>query len=113
MADITDYRFEICPLTEEDGSGYLITFPDFPGCMSDGETPQEAIANGMDALKVFIATRKEFGDPIPEPKDNTFSGRFMTRVPKNLHARLAIRAKHEGVSMNSLVATILAEGISR
>ena len=41
-----EYRFTIRPLSTEEGSGYLIEFPDLPGCMSDGETIGEAIANG-------------------------------------------------------------------
>lgn len=49
------YPFEACahvvePLTEEDGRGYLITFPDLPGCMSDGETETEAVLNARDAF---------------------------------------------------------------
>ncbi|HAT49559.1 MAG: type II toxin-antitoxin system HicB family antitoxin [Nitrospirae bacterium] len=109
MPALTDYPFEIHPLSGEDGGGYLITFPDFPGCMSDGETTQEAIENGMDALKTFLAVKNRHRDFIPKPGEKIYSGRFVTRVPKTLHARLAIRAKNEGVSMNALVATFLAE----
>jgi integrase len=36
------------PLIADEGGGWLITFPDLPGCMSDGETPEEAIENGRD-----------------------------------------------------------------
>ena len=43
IPNFEDYSFEIRPLSEEDGGGFLITFPDLPGCMSDGETPEEAI----------------------------------------------------------------------
>lgn len=55
MKDISQYPFEIRPLGEEDGGGYLISFPDFLECISDGETPEEAIQNGMDALEETIA----------------------------------------------------------
>lgn len=61
-----DYPFTLRPLSEEEGGGYLIEYPDIPGCMSDGETPEEAIKNGHDALKASILTLKEFGDPVPE-----------------------------------------------
>src|SRR6185503_13010981 len=47
-------RLEYCvliePLPLEDGGGFLATVPDLPGCMSDGETPLEAIANVQDAI---------------------------------------------------------------
>jgi len=59
---LEDYPFTIRPLTNEDGGGYLIEFPDVPGCISDGEAPEEAIANGRDALKSALLTMKEFGD---------------------------------------------------
>ena len=44
------YPFEIKPLTEEEGGGYLISFPDFNESISDDETPEEAIKNGFDVL---------------------------------------------------------------
>jgi antitoxin HicB len=106
----TDYPFEVRPLAREDGGGYLITFPDLPGCMSDGETPEAAIQNGLDAAKSWLETAKEFNDLIPEPGES-YSGKFITRVPKSLHARLIARAKQEGVSMNALVTTYLAQAL--
>jgi antitoxin HicB len=60
------YPFTIQPLSAEDGGGYLIEFPDVPGCISDGETPEQAILNGRDALKSCLQTMREFGDAIPE-----------------------------------------------
>jgi antitoxin HicB len=51
----TDYRSTIHRLTAEEGGGYLIEFPDLPGCMSDGETIEEALANGAEAKRDWIA----------------------------------------------------------
>ena len=48
-------------------SGYLIEFPDLPGCMSDGETLEDAIENGKDALQCWIEAAAEDGQEIPEP----------------------------------------------
>ena len=94
--------------------GYLIEFPDVPGCMSDGESPEEAIANGRAALKCALLTLKEFGAPVPAP--GTFaaaSGQWRQRVPKSLHSRLVQRAKQEDVSLNTLVTAMIAEGLGR
>ena len=107
-----DYPFEIRPLAEEEGGGWLITFPDLPGCMSDGETPEEAMANGRDALAAWIRAMKEAGREIPKPGDSP-SGKFIARVPRSIHARLAARARQEGVSMNALVSSFLAESLGR
>ena len=61
------YPYIIKPLLEEDGGGYLIEFPDLPGCISDGETPEEAILMGKDAMEAWLNTAKESGVPIPNP----------------------------------------------
>jgi antitoxin HicB len=114
MRDLSQYPFEIRALAEEDGGGYLISFLDFSECISDGETPEEAILNGRDALEETIAALESLNLPVPEPgSGGSYSGKFVQRVPRSLHARLAMRAKQEGVSMNALVTTLLAEGLTR
>jgi len=105
-------RFEIRPLSEEEGGGYLVEFPDFPGCVADGETPEAAVQEGRDALASYLLTLKELGRPVPEVGE-VYGGQWRQRVPKSLHAALARRAEREGVSLNMLVTTMLAEGIGR
>jgi antitoxin HicB len=113
-----EYRHEIAPLAKEDGGGFLISFPDLPGCMSDGETIEEAIANGRDAFTAWISAISDQGKPIPKPTAKPpemmeVSGKFVARLPKSLHARLVVRAKQEGVSLNTLVLTFIAEGLGQ
>lgn len=62
------YQPNISILPEEEGGGYLIEFPDLPGCISDGDTIDEAIANGRDAILCWIETARQHGDEIPSPK---------------------------------------------
>ena len=114
MRDLSQYPFEIRPLSDEDGGGFLISFTDFSECISDGETVEEAIHNGMDALQETIAALESLNLPVPEPgSGGSYSGKFIQRVPKSIHARLVMRAKQEGVSMNSLDTSILAESLGR
>jgi len=114
MKHLDDYPFEIRHLDEDEGGGYLITFPDFNSCISDGETVEEAIANGKEALAGMIEALKAWNQPIPKPNSGgVASGKFVTRVPKSLHAALTVRAKNEGVSLNALVLSFIAEGIGR
>ena len=111
--DLEAYPFQIRRLSKEDGGGFLIEYPDVPGCMSDGETAEEAIKNGRDALRSALRTMREFGDPIPRPGAfGASSGQWRQRVPKSLHARLVARAAQEGVSLNTLVTALLAEGLT-
>ncbi len=108
------YPFAIRPLAADEGGGYLIEFPDIPGCISDGETPEEAIVNGRDALKACLLTLKEFRRPVPLPSVFTHaSGQWRQRVPKSLHVRLVERAKQEHVSLNTLVTAMIAEGLGK
>lgn len=114
------YAHIISPLADDDGGGYLVTFPDLPGCVSDGETETEAVDNGRDAFIAVISALADMGREIPAPSfspdDATApgaSGKFVARVPKSIHAKLAIRAKAEGVSLNTLVLTFIAEGLGR
>ncbi|MDO9224623.1 MAG: toxin-antitoxin system HicB family antitoxin [Pseudomonadota bacterium] len=114
MSKLTDYPFEIRPLTAAEGGGFLISFPDFSECISDGETVEEAIANGRDALMATITALTEKGFPVPAPNSGgVASGKFVARVPKTIHAQLATRAKSEGVSLNTLVLAFIAEGLGR
>jgi antitoxin HicB len=64
---IDEYPFTIRVLSSDEGGGYLVEYPDVPGCMSDGETREEAIQNGKDALRCVLLTMIEVGDPIPRP----------------------------------------------
>lgn len=112
MSKLTDYPFEVRPLSSEEGGGYLISFPDFAECISDGESVDEAIENGRDALKATIAALKSRKLPVAAPNSGgVASGKFVARVPKTVHAQLATRARAEGVSLNALVLTFIAQGL--
>jgi antitoxin HicB len=109
-----EYPFITSVLPKEEGGGYLIEFPDLQGCISDGDTIEEAIENGRDAITCWIETAKAHGDLIPAPgSSGALSGRWVQRVPKSLHARLSQHAEREGVSLNALVTSILSEGLGR
>lgn len=111
---IPDYPFTIRHLASDEGGGYLIEYPDLPGCMSDGETPEEAIKNGQDAAACWILAAQESGRTIPKPGQlETQSGKWVQRVPKSIHLRLVEKAKAEGVSLNTLVISILAESMGK
>ena len=107
-----EYPCELRPLSREEGGGYSITFPDLPGCRSDGATPEEAIENGRDALASWLEVAREFGDQIPKPF-TAVSGRFVQRVPRSLHAQLIAQAEAEGVSLNTLVVSLVSQALGR
>jgi antitoxin HicB len=110
--DVTAYPITLRRLSAEEGGGYLAEFPDVPGAIGDGQTPEAAIASGREALAAALETLAEFGDPVPNPDNaSAASGQWRQRVPKSLHARLVQRARLEGVSLNTLVTALIAEGL--
>jgi antitoxin HicB len=107
-----DYPFSVRRLAADEGGGYFIEFPDLPGCISDGETVEEAVSNGMEAKREWLTAAQEQGRAVSAP-GGQLSGKWVQRVPKSLHARLVERAEREGVSLNTLVISLIAEGLGK
>ena len=103
------YQFTVRPLSKEEGGGYLVEYPDIPGCMSDGETIAEAIANGREALRDCVAVFQESGRKVPKP--GIEAAQWRQRLPRTLYSKLTLQAKNEGVSINSFVTAVIAEAI--
>ena len=95
------YHIVIRHINDESGSYYFATVQEFDGCMSHGDTYLEACKNIRIAMELWIEAKIEGGFPIPKPiEENQYSGKFVLRLPKTLHARLAMEAQKEGVSLN-------------
>ena len=69
-AHLLRYPVLVSPLPEEDGGGFAATVPDLPGCMSDGETPQEAVSNVVDAIAAWIEAAEALGREVPQPSSH-------------------------------------------
>ncbi len=63
----SDYLVIVQHLTAADGGGFAAYVPDLPGCISDGETPEEAQANVLGAIAEWIATAELAGMAVPLP----------------------------------------------
>lgn len=102
------YRLEIVPDTEE--GGFVASYPELPGCVTCGETEEQAAANASDAKKAWLEAALEDGIHIAEPdSENSFSGQFKVRIPKSLHKQLAEQSKREGISMNQYCLYLLSQ----
>lgn len=66
---MTDHSYEIIvtPLPDDEGGGYLAMAPDLMGCMSDGQTPSEALSELLDAISVWAEAQRAKGFEMPEP----------------------------------------------
>src|SRR5262245_30257427 len=109
------YPFIVRPMAEDEGDGgFVVEYPDVLYCIADGKAPEDAIRKGRVALEGCLLTLAEAGQRIPPPHAATSSsGQWRQRVPRSLHARLVARAEREGVSLNTLVTVLIAEGMGR
>ena len=102
------YRMEIIPDTAE--GGYVVRFPELPGCLTCADTLEDAVLNAADCKKEWLTAAMEDGIDIPEPiSEEEYSGQFKLRIPKSLHKSLAEHSKAEGISMNQYCLYLLAK----
>lgn len=88
------YRVELIP--DPDEGGYAIAFPELPGCLSEGDTVEEALANAEDAKREWIMAALEDGFPIPEPQDSRLARENLEDI-KDLGECMAIMERvHNG-----------------
>ena len=103
------YTRELIPEPE---GGWFVRIKELPGCMSQGDTPAEALAMIEDAMAGWLESALAHGQVIPEPRhDVDYSGKFVVRVPKSMHRRLAEAAKADGVSLNQWIVAGLASAL--
>ena len=95
------YNYIVQPIQDESGFYFYAYVLELDGCQTTGETYEEAYNNLKDAMKGWIETKLEKGFEIPKPvRYDSYSGKFIIRIPKSLHYKLAVEAQQEGVSLN-------------
>ena len=104
------YNYVIQPITDESGSYFYAQVLELEGCQSTGETFEEAYESLREAMEGWIELKLKSGYEVPIPKLlNQFSGKFVVRMPKQLHFKLSIEAEKAGVSLNQYVLYKLAK----
>ena len=61
-------KYEIIIYWSEEDEAFVAEVPELPGCAAHGSAQDRALRNAQDAIRLWIDTAKEFGDPVPEPK---------------------------------------------
>lgn len=103
------YTRELIPEPE---GGWFVRVKELPGCMSQGDTPEEAMAMITDAMEGWLEVALDHDMTIPEPRlDEAYSGKFVVRLPKSLHRKCVEQADQDGVSLNQWIVATLAETI--
>ena len=102
------YKMEV--VADVDEGGYVVSFPDLPGCLTCGNTFEEAVKYAEDAKRSWLEAAVEDGIEIKEPTEQlSYSGQFKLRLPKSLHKTLAEHAREEGISMNQYCIYLLSK----
>jgi predicted HicB family RNase H-like nuclease len=107
MPDPTHYTYRVTWSAED--AEHVATVIEFPSLSWLAATPAEALAGLADIVRDVLADLAATSEPIPEPlSERTYSGRFVVRVPADLHRRLAREAAEQHVSLNRLISDRLA-----
>jgi antitoxin HicB len=112
LAEYLALPYTVVLRKDEDGD-FVGRVDELPGCIAHGPTRGEALELLEEVQREWIADALERGHQVPEPAltDELPSGKWVQRVPRSLHARLAKVAEQEGVSLNHLVTSMLAEAL--
>ncbi len=65
-------KYEVIIYWSHEDAAFVAEVPELPGCAAHGPTQEAALASAQEAIRLWIDTAKEFGDPIPEPKGHRF-----------------------------------------
>lgn len=99
----------------EEDAGFIAEAPDLPGCSAWGATEADAAREAQDAIAAWVQAAQAAGKAVPVPQAvqpiEAYSGKFLVRVPRSLHARLARRAAQEGVSLNQFLTSVLSSEV--
>jgi predicted RNase H-like HicB family nuclease len=113
MKTAKDYmQLPYTTVLKRDEEGDIVArIQELPGCTAHGKTAAAALQNLQEAKKLWIVDCLETSGQVPEPEveEALPSGKWVQRVPRSLHKKLVSAAKHEGVSLNQFVTSVLAE----
>ncbi|HKI03229.1 MAG TPA: toxin-antitoxin system HicB family antitoxin [Thermoanaerobaculia bacterium] len=101
-----------CELIRDSEAGmFVASHPDLPGCLAQGASADEAIANLDDARNDWITFRLEAGLPVPEPLGQEYSGKLLLRISPSLHSAVSVAARRNNLSVNQFISNVLSEYI--
>lgn len=101
-------------LTPDPAGGYTATIHELPGCIAEGDTAEEALAQLESVAQSWMESAMANGYPISPPVDyDGASGKVALRISRRLHQLAAERADLEGVSLNQFIGNALASYIGQ
>lgn len=105
------FRYRIVVEWSDEDRAFVARVPALPGCLAHGKTAETAAHQARNAAEAMLEVLREDGRPLPaEDATGGYSGQIRLRLPRSLHQRLDRLADAEGVSLNQLMVTLLAQG---
>lgn len=105
--DITHYTYRVAWSAED--HEHVATVAEFPSLSWLAATPGAALSGLTELVRDVVTDLRASGERVPQPlADRSYSGRFVVRVPSEVHRRLATEAAEQRVSLNHLVSDLLA-----
>ena len=110
MKAIRDDHYTYRVTWSEDDQEYVGLCAEFPSLSWLSASPEAALRGMRAVVATVVADMKKSREAIPEPlASRKFSGKFMVRVPPDVHRDLTIAAMEAGVSLNRLATVKLAQ----
>lgn len=119
MADVTKSPEEYLKkpysrvvIPDEESGTYTAQILEFPGCITEGETPQEAYERLEDVALSWIGAALDMGQDIPLPWSiYEYGGKVALRLPKSLHKQVSLAAERDGTSLNQFIVMAISEKV--
>ena len=109
------YPIQLLKIPDDEGGGWEVSIPLLGryAFRADGETPQEALKNLEEIKRTLFEEHISDGVKIPEPvkdeKKDNYSGKFIVRIPKELHEKISYQAKRNSISLNQYILYLLTQ----
>lgn len=107
QAEIDRYTYRV--IWSDEDQRFVGLCAEFPSLSWLASSPEEALRGIRNVAAKVIKDMKANGEPVPEPIcSRRYSGKFMVRIPPEVHRRLALEAAEEDISLNRLISTKLS-----
>ncbi len=105
------FRYRVVTEWSDEDDAFIARVPALPGCAAHGATVEKAAKEAQSAAQAILEIMHEHRDPLP-PEDASadYSGQLRLRLPKSMHERISRMATAEGVSLNTMLLTFIAQG---
>lgn len=107
--ELDKYSIIIKKIEDESGTYFKAEVLEFQNCYATGETINKALKELKTVMELWIKTTQDENRPIPSPIDDSYSGKFVLRLPKSLHKHLKCIADAEGISLNQYILYKLSQ----